>query len=73
MAICFVFLCMRIKFLDIIQMTVVSEMLKIQFCITLLSTQVSKYPSLTFACLCVIVTSHNSRIYYPLCFATVMV
>lgn len=68
-----VFLCMRITFSDIIQMTIFTEMLKIQFCIVLLSTQVSKYSSLTLACPCVIINSHISRIYYPLCFATVMV
>ena len=64
----FVFLCMRITFLDIIQMTFVSEMVKIQFCIVLLATQVSKYPTLTFACPCVIINSHISRICYPLFF-----
>jgi hypothetical protein len=63
MATRFVFLCMRITVLDIIQITVVSEMLKIKFCIVLLSTQVSKHFSLTFTCLCLITISHISPLF----------
>jgi len=63
MATRFVFLCMRITVLDIIQITIVSEMLKIKFCIVLLSTQLSKHSSLTFAYLYLIIISHISPLF----------